>query len=168
MLAENWFNSTCPGVPPIDFSPLPLCVQSCIKDRTFDSGCITYQKICFCSRQSFSGCNFGCSGEDKTRIVDWYASVCGIPTASAEEVLAAETTAAGVIPPSSPWGGFFWYELFTLVVGVLSVAVFLAYVTFWRDHIQKQDRKRCPKRDQNGIESRRNPKFFSLFSHSSS
>ena len=146
MLAENWFNATCPQVPPVDFKPVPSCARPCFEERVFNYGCITYQKNCFCSHQNLFGCNTGCTAQDNLTIVSWYASVCAIPTASALQVAAVETTGSTIIPGPSVWAGFTWYELLTIVVGALSVLVFLAYVSFWKDLINQHDLKRIKHR----------------------
>ncbi|OCK73697.1 hypothetical protein K432DRAFT_410480 [Lepidopterella palustris CBS 459.81] len=142
MLAENWFNATCPQVAPVSFDPVPACARSCFEERVFNFGCITYQKNCFCSQPSLFGCNIDCGVNDNLTIVSWYASVCAIPTASALQVAAVQTTGSTVIPISSPWSGFAWYEIFTIVVGALSILVFLAYVSFWKDIINQHDLQR--------------------------
>lgn len=139
MLAENWFNATCPQVLPVDFKPVPPCARPCFEERVFNYGCITYQKNCFCSHKNLFGCNTDCTMQDNLTIVSWYASVCAIPTASALQVAAVETTGSTIIPSSSAWAGFAWYELLTIVVGALTVLVFLAYVSFWKDLINQHD-----------------------------
>ena len=138
MLAENWFNATCPQVLPVDFKPVPPCARPCFEERVFNYGCITYQKNCFCSHENLFGCNTGCTAQDNLTIVSWYASVCAIPTASALQVAAVETTGSTIIPGSSAWAGFAWYEFLTIAVGALTVLVFLAYVPFSKDIIKKR------------------------------
>jgi uncharacterized membrane protein YgaE (UPF0421/DUF939 family) len=76
--------------------------------------------------------------QDNLTIVSWYASVCAIPTASALQVAAVETTGSTIIPGSSAWAGFAWYEFLTIAVGALTVLVFLAYVPFSKDIIKKR------------------------------
>ncbi|OCL08179.1 hypothetical protein AOQ84DRAFT_439760 [Glonium stellatum] len=145
MLAENWFNATCPQVPPIDFTPVPACARACFEESIFNYGCLTYQKNCFCSVGSLFGCNAGCTPQENQTIASWYASACVVPTASALQVAAVQTTGSSIIPSSHPWGGFSWYEIFSIVVGGLSVVAFLIYVSVWKDIINRRDLSRLEK-----------------------
>ncbi|KAF2184171.1 hypothetical protein K469DRAFT_783913 [Zopfia rhizophila CBS 207.26] len=142
MLAEDWFSTTCPYVAPVNFDPLPDCARDCLEGRLFDYGCITLQKNCFCSHVSLFGCNADCSTQENLTVANWYATVCAISSASALQVAAVETSASLVIPHSKPWDGFRWYEIFTLVVGIISVVVFLVYVFWGKDSIGRRMKQR--------------------------
>jgi hypothetical protein len=137
LLAENWFNTTCPGVPPIDFSPVPACARSCLHDRVFNYGCITLQKNCFCSQKSLFGCSGDCSTTENATVVDWYRKTCHVSLDEARKVADIMNKTGAALLETKHWRGFDWYEIFLIVVLSTSVGVFLCYVSYGRERIRK-------------------------------
>jgi hypothetical protein len=142
LLAEDWYSSACPNVQPVDFTPLPVCAQSCLQESTFDHTCITFQRNCFCSLENLFGCLAMCDAAANNSVVEWYSHQCGVSTQRALQVaMVVNWTVLGVLSQPPPAYRLAWYEAFTVVVLAISALAFLVHVLWLREFMLKsQDR----------------------------
>jgi hypothetical protein len=131
MAAEDWFSQTCPDVPPVDFSHLPSCARDCISDGSFNYGCITQSRSCFCLQENLFTCPEKCSNaDDQQKIINWYAGTCGYSDAQATAIAAGNPYGKQVggnktilqIQPRV-YHKLAWYEVLTIWAAAMTVFV---------------------------------------------
>jgi hypothetical protein len=148
LLAEDWFNATCPSASPSPFdtnspkskSLLPARFSTCLQDQAFASGCIIEKTICFCPIRSLFGCASGCSTTENATIANWYSSVCAVSLTDATAALQNVDVPWPVIPAKDPWPGLVWYEILVLVVLGLIAGIGLIYL-WMREWLRKRSQK---------------------------
>src|SRR6266536_1772601 len=133
MYVEDWFTKMCPETKPVDFDPLPSCARDCISDGSFNYGCITQSRSCFCIHGELNDCPDKCTKEEDIRkIEDSYASECKVSHDDAVEVAGASATALpssgenkkeGAVVRQSKGKKLHWYEILVIFTAALTVFV---------------------------------------------
>jgi hypothetical protein len=151
---EDWFNIVCPTASPVPFKDrndkplLPDCASRCLIDNTFNYGCITGQRNCFCSQRTVFQCAAECNAKDNATVVAWYASVCAVSPEAATSALGAPKVGDPVIPLVAPWTGFEWYEYLVLAVLGLVVSTGILYLVF-RERLRRHHLRQVMHKKQN-------------------
>ena len=129
-LAEDWFKTQCPDVPPIDFSSAPKCARQCLSEQSINYGCIGSSRNCFCSHGSLFDCEKQCKGTPPIRqsIIDWFKDQCLVSESEAEYALGYSAT-------KKPIAGVFrlprklhWYEILPITIATISGACFIGII----------------------------------------
>lgn len=126
MLAEDWFQTTCPNVLPINFNTAPACARKCLWENSVNYGCINSGRNCFCLEGSVFGCESKCS--DNSTILAWLEEedVCNFTSSEASyEAGITVSPKDSALPPLHKTSKLHWYEIFPIVVGSLSGAILL-------------------------------------------
>jgi hypothetical protein len=158
MYVEDWFSKTCPDTKPVDFDALPSCARDCVSDRSFDYGCITQGRNCFCLHASLFDCPQLCTDEkDVQKITDWFKSECQVDDSTAAKVandsnysFQFTSLVAGdkqnVVVRQSKKRELHWYEILviftaglTLIVGGIWALLIYVLRRTWRKLLGYKD-----------------------------
>lgn len=147
MYTEDWLQTQCPSIQPVDFTQAPSCASSCLQDRCFSHGCITGGRNCFCSLGSFFGCEANCKPEDLDSIYRWYSHECDVMLDNATAIVNSSNanvskTAFALAKKTT----IHWYEIIACTVA--SISVLLLIGGWFVDPIMRQiiHRQLNPKR----------------------
>jgi hypothetical protein len=147
MYTEDWLQTQCPSIQPVNFTQAPSCASSCLQDRSFRYGCITGGRNCFCLQRSFFGCDADCKPEDLDSIYNWYSDECNVMLDNATTIvnssLANVSKTAFAIAKKNT---LHWYEIIAFIVA--SISVLLLIGGWFVDPIMRQiiHRQLNPKR----------------------
>ncbi|MCJ1471753.1 hypothetical protein MMC13_000393 [Lambiella insularis] len=124
MLTEDWLQTQCPSITPVEFSAIPVCASSCVEEKSFSSGCISEGRNCFCEQGSIFGCDTGCDSDDVDAIQSWYVNECNVTTEDAQQIVGSgkidastHSTSDSVVETT---GKIHWYEDIAVAAAVFS------------------------------------------------
>jgi hypothetical protein len=159
-LTEDWFASpqACPGVPPVDFSGLPSCAQSCVADASFQYGCITAGRSCFCTHGSLYSCDAKCQAQsDVDQIVSWFQAQCKVDYGTAYGALSVNRSSIRGQGWTVPEGrNLHWYEIMAIVVAAATLVAYVAAMILL-SCVSKGEPKTA---EENGSKQSRIPKLW--------
>ncbi|KAI5780965.1 hypothetical protein EDC01DRAFT_261640 [Geopyxis carbonaria] len=129
--AEDWFDKTCPErkkeFATLDFKGVPGCAKDCLHQKIMEVDCVSERRDCFCFWGELFGCELGCSNKDAETVKNWKNTTCkGIKAVFSEGTRRSESRARlhrDVKP-------FAWYEIFTITVISISLAVLVVFIIF--------------------------------------
>ncbi|KAG0129199.1 hypothetical protein HOY82DRAFT_564700 [Tuber indicum] len=141
---EDWYDTQCPGRPPVNLSEIPSCARSC-----FDKGnvCMEQTYNCVCS-QPRPDCNSATTtcGSDEVGLYDaWYRNTCksnltALPTSASNPHPTGPSTssAAGTPTPPPPFPDESLSKGATagiavgVIAGTFALGVFLFIIWKWK------------------------------------
>jgi hypothetical protein len=128
-LAEDWFKTQCPDIPPIDFNSAPKCARQCLWEQSISYGCVASTRNCFCSHGSLFDCEKQCKGTVAQSLVDWFKDQCLVSESEAEYDTGVSSSKSAVIASlfKSPYK-LHWYEIVPITIASLSGAVFIGVI----------------------------------------
>lgn len=171
MRVEDWYRETCGSLKTIDFGLAPECARDCIREGSFNYGCVTEEQSCFCQHASVFDCEQKCTPRGKDMLQEWVRDQCkytkgeevsvvqsasatgeeGMTTATAtssqagaEESNAPKENAITIKPAADPLS---WYEILAVTVASVSgAALVVAWFLIWRH--KRMDRRNMQKREK--------------------
>jgi hypothetical protein len=108
---------------------------------SFDYGCITHTKNCFCTHGSLYGCDMKCTaagdGGAGGKVASWYAGQCDVSIETANAALGG-AEASSKAPEWKRIRGrkLHWYEIMAISVCAATLVTLVA-VLLWLNSIQK-------------------------------
>jgi hypothetical protein len=168
---EDFYSNICPDTMPTDFSGVPSCARGCLPDQYIIYGCITLGASCICDTLEVFGCTAGCDDASNTTLTQWFATLCG---ESPDEILseepaatssAAASTTVGTLTMSSTTSSptqkskgkgqrvshnsrIHWYELWAIVVLVVTVASLIGAWVLYQVQMKKAEKKDRKEREK--------------------
>ncbi|PVH68695.1 hypothetical protein DL98DRAFT_599302 [Cadophora sp. DSE1049] len=136
LLAEDWFArpDVCASTPNITFDALPSCARDCLWQSSFDYGCITHTKNCFCKYGSLYGCDKKCraaaDGGPSGKVARWFTEQCSVDMETANGLLGGSSYLESKDPPWKKLQGhrLKWYEVMAITVaGATSCALLVVW-----------------------------------------
>ncbi|CZR69129.1 uncharacterized protein PAC_19029 [Phialocephala subalpina] len=127
-LAEDWFKTQCPNIPPIDFNSAPKCARKCLSEESINYGCVGSTRNCFCSHGSVFDCEKQCSQAVQNSLASWYADQCEVSLSEANKEIGVagskNVTATLFKLPEK----LHWYEIVPVVTASISGAIFIGII----------------------------------------
>jgi hypothetical protein len=129
-LAEDWFQTQCPGVKPIDFNSAPKCARQCLSEESINYGCVGSTRNCFCLHGSLFGCEKQCKGTVAVQqsLVNWYQEQCLVSESVAESDIGVSATKNVTASLFRPPRKYPWYEILPITIASISGAIFLGII----------------------------------------
>ncbi|ERF75871.1 hypothetical protein EPUS_01237 [Endocarpon pusillum Z07020] len=171
MRVEDWYRNTCGSLKTIDFALAPGCARDCIREGSFNYGCVTEEQSCFCQHASVFDCEQQCTQRGKDRLQEWVRDQCkytegeevwvvqsGSPTREEAMTTATATpTQTGreesnaskgdAIIINSTADPLSWYEILAVTVASVSgAALVVAWFLIWRH--KRMDRRNMQRRQK--------------------
>jgi len=135
MYTEDWLQTQCPSIQPVNLDNAPSCASSCLKERSFSHGCITGGRNCFCLQLSFFGCDSDCNPEDS--LYSWWANECGMTLDEAKSsVNSSMGDPLSTTIATAKSSKVHWYEIVAFVAA--SISVVLLVVGWLVDPLMRQ------------------------------
>ncbi|MCJ1245172.1 hypothetical protein MMC30_002373 [Trapelia coarctata] len=127
MYTEDWLQTQCPFIQPVDFTSAPSCVSSCLQARSFSNGCITGGRNCFCFQKSFFGCDEACQPEDRDSIYSWWADKCGVTMDNATTFVNSSigNPSRTAFAMAASKNKVHWYEVVAFLAASISVVLLI-------------------------------------------